>query len=197
MDSQDKIWTPELLRIFKIFGLTSVAIVLLLSFFNERKANNTGEVSPTHMNASNHIYFKNVRQISYDLERLHDAKMEIFRLKKQKNREEKLLLNLLIIISRIKDEAYIFVEPSDDLAQESPLSIRWHREGGAAPGEFTFYAGNRLTHLQFVKTLYPLLEEEEMEFEVQVNGEWERILGSSEAREAFSTTAFDYFRLIQ
>lgn len=197
MSDHDKILTPELLRILKIFGLSSMVIVLLLSFFNEHRADNTGDASPTHMTSSNHIYFKNVRQIAYEREKRDDAKMDIFRLKKRIHEEEMHFFNLSIIISRIKDEAYIFVEPSQGLSAESPLSVRWHRQKTDTAGKLTFYAGDRLAHLQFVEAMYPLMEEEEISFEAEVDGEWKEIMASSKAREAFSTTASDYFRLIK
>jgi len=34
---------PNLLKIIKVFGLVSIALVIFFSFFNDRRANNTGQ----------------------------------------------------------------------------------------------------------------------------------------------------------
>lgn len=56
MPSQAPVLTPELLKVIKIFGLLSVSIVLVLSFFNEYRADNTGTDDPHSMTDSNYLY---------------------------------------------------------------------------------------------------------------------------------------------
>ena len=46
MSSTKDSFSPEMIKIYKIFGLGSLLFVLLLSFFNERRANNSGEEKP-------------------------------------------------------------------------------------------------------------------------------------------------------
>ena len=49
----------EMVRLLKIFGLTSLGLVLLLSLFNERRANNSG-VDPTfRISDPGMLFFKN------------------------------------------------------------------------------------------------------------------------------------------
>ena len=72
--------SPELIRLLKIFGIGSLVFVLIMSFFNEKRANNSGkEPSPMRMADADRLYFKNVRAAYYDIENRRDAKMTVYR----------------------------------------------------------------------------------------------------------------------
>lgn len=76
----DKIMTPELIKIIKIFGISSLVLVLLLSIFNERRANSSGSDSTIMRVAlAERLFFKNVRASFYDIEGHREAKMTIYR----------------------------------------------------------------------------------------------------------------------
>ncbi|MDN3669088.1 hypothetical protein QWY93_07090 [Echinicola jeungdonensis] len=196
MRKAEPILTPELIRIMKIFGLASLCIVLIFSFFNERRANNSGDSSITRITASSRLFFENVRQIKYEKETRRDAKMDIFRLKKRIKSKKLYLINLSIIISRLRDEAYIFVEPSEILSQQNKIQLRWHDQHQRENGQISFEPGDRFAHFDFVKKLFLLLEEDK-DFEVKINGAWKKILADEKERKAFITTATDYFRLVE
>lgn len=66
MASNDAL-SSELIRIIKIFGAISVGLVLLLSLFNDRKADNTGSMDEFFVTDASRIYFKNLRQSNYDI----------------------------------------------------------------------------------------------------------------------------------
>ena len=73
-------FSPEMLRILKIFGVGSLVFVFIMSFFNERRANNSGqEDSPMSIGDADRLYFKNVRAAYYDVEERKDARMTIYR----------------------------------------------------------------------------------------------------------------------
>lgn len=187
---------PELIRILKIFGAVSVGLVLLLSLFNERKANNTGDLDEFSITYASRIYFKNLRQRNYELERLQDAKMDIFRYEKRVTDTSQLVLNVALIINRVKDAAYLYLEPQGGLEKENKLHIRWKRQSGET-GENLFYQGDRFSHFKFLEGIFPLLMlEEKVQFEAKVSEKWIPILTSDEEIAALRITCKDYFRLI-
>ncbi|MBD8488912.1 hypothetical protein IFO69_09165 [Echinicola sp. CAU 1574] len=196
MARRNPIFTPELIKVIKIFGLASVGIVLVFSFFNEYRADNTGDAEVTHITDASRLYFKNVRQIYYDIERRDDAKVDIFRYSRNSNNKKLLFLNLSIILSRIKNEAYIFVEPSEALEKQEEIEIRWKNQSSQKQGEIYFRFGDRFTHYDFVSKLAPLIEEN-IDFEVKFDQEWQPILVSEKERFSFKVTAEDYFRLVE
>lgn len=190
--SSNDTFSPEMIRILKIFGLGSVLFVLLLSFFNERRANNTGEEpNPMGVADQDRLFFKNMRAAYYDVEGREDAKINIYRYGKRIKGEDVPNLNLSILLNRIKDEAYIFVEPNPE---NLPLHLKWKHESLADSGELIFQGGDKFAHYDFVRKLYPLLEE---------NLIWERIDGTlptpileeETARETLKITIRDYDRL--
>jgi|GEM_PF-274125 len=188
--------SPELIRIMKIFGTVSVALVLLLSFFNDRKADNTGSRDEYSITDASRIYFKNLRQSYYDLERRQDAKMDLFRYGKRVTDTTQYILNAALIINRVKDAAYLYLEPQGGLEKENPLEIRWEKSSGEKDGS-SFYQGDRYSHFQFVVEIYPLLEiEEEVTFEAKLRDEWIPILTSAQEIDALRITFKDYYRLI-
>jgi len=188
--------SPELLRILKLFGVISISLVLLLSFFNERRADNTGEMGEFYTTAANRIYFRNLRQPNYDVERRLDAKMDVFRYGKRISDSTQNVLNAAIILNRIKDAAYIYIEPQGDLSDENPLHIRWESASGQH-GDATFYQGDRFSHLAFLEQVFPLLVlEEPVAFEAKLGNQWIPLLTSIEEVDALRITLKDYFRLI-
>jgi len=194
MSSSKDSLSPEMIKILKIFGIGSLLFVFLLSFFNERRADNSGEANSLHrITDADRIFFKNIRAAYYDLEGRDDAKINIYRYGKRIQEDQTPNLNLSILINRIKDEAYIFVEPSPETL---PLKLIWNNESKQESGELAFYGGGTLEHYDFVSKLSPLLEENfllEMELE---NGERHEILTDPKQRDAVKTTIKDYYRLI-
>lgn len=187
-------FTPEMVRILKIFGIGSLLFVFVMSFFNEKRANNSGkEESPMSIGDADRLYFKNVRAAYYDIEDRRDAKMTIYRYAKRANIEEVLSIGLSILLNRVKDEAYIFVESSSG---EFPIKIRWSNlEQKDSKGELIFEGGDKFQHLDFVKKLYPLLLENNS-FELSKEGKFYPILMDDNEKEALLITAKDYFKLI-
>ena len=187
-------FSPEMLRILKIFGIGSLVFVLIMSFFNERRANNSGkEESPMRITDAERLYFKNVRAAYYDIEDRKDAKMTIYRYGKRTKTVDSPSIELSILINRVKDEAYIFVESN---IQEPPLTIRWHSlDEENKGGELVFKGGDKFQHLAFIEELYPLLLEN-TSFDLRYNGEYFPILGEESGKDAFKITIIDYFKLI-
>lgn len=191
--SRDDILSPELIRILKIFGLASFGLVLLLSFFNEKRANNTGLAdSPMHVNPAESIYFKNVRAAYYDQEIRRDAKMLVYRHGKRSKDLSKPSLSFSILLNGQKEEAYIFAEPHPE---GFPILLKYvHPETGHEE-ELEFQGGNKFDHFDFAQKVHLLLEEDYI-FEIWFEGKWNPIFEDPKVREATLTTFKDYHRLL-
>jgi hypothetical protein len=191
---QHDTFSPEMLKILKIFGIGSLLFVFVMSFFNEKRANNSGKAeSPMSIGDADRLYFKNVRAAYYDIEDRKDAKMTIYRYGKRAKIEEVLSIELSILLNRVKDEAYIFVESSSG---EFPIKIRWSNlEQKDRNGELVFEDGDKFQHLGFVEKLYPLLVEN-TSFELWNDGKFTPILVDDNEKEALLITVKDYFKLI-
>lgn len=194
MTGKDPILTPELIKILKIFGLASVGIVLVFSFFDGYRAQNSQEKDPASVSDANLLYFKNLRQAYYDREVRAEEKLEIFRYKKREKNENSVFINLSIIISRIRSKAYVFIEPSEGLQIDSSVKVRW-LQGDEIKDTLGFELGDRISHLRFVQQIYPLIDEADS-FQVQIEGKWLPILRSEKSRNAFARTTEDYLQLI-
>jgi len=194
MQRKNKI-DPEMMSLFKIFGISSIVFVFIISFFNEKRPVSVDQDSYLAIDDASRLYFKNVRQPYYDREGRGDAKMNIYRLGKRILNEHEPILNVAIIINRIKDEAYLYVEPSGVLEQEEIIAIKWVSENELERGELVFKSGDRYDHYNFVEKLYTLLLAN-ASFSVEIEGEWYPLLQEQKARDAFRITSFDYFRLV-
>ncbi|KEO73586.1 hypothetical protein [Anditalea andensis] len=193
MSKKNKI-DPEMMSLFKIFGISSILFVILISFFNDKSPNTSNENNLLAIDDASRLYFKNVRQPYYDVEGRTDAKMNIYRLGKRVKSENDPILNIAIIINRIKDEAYLYVEPSAVFDNETIIKIKWISENKEVDGELDFRSGDRYDHYGFVEDLYPLLLSN-ASFTTEIAGKRHPILSEGRERDAFRITAFDYYRL--
>lgn len=185
---------PEMLRLVKIFGAASVLLVLAMAFFNERKANNSGDNdSPMHTGDAERLFFKNVRSISYEMQSLENAKMQAFRYGKREKDSNKPRLQVAILLNRIKDEAYLYWEPTPDTL---PINFTWGNQLSGTSGSLTFAGGDIFAHLEFATKLFPLITDEHTQFTMDLAGESVPIFSDNPEREAVRIPLRDYFRMI-
>jgi hypothetical protein len=186
----DKVFTPELVRILKIFLLSSLALVLVLSFFNEHRANNSGEDRTFRVADSNRIYFRNVRSIYYDREVRSDAGMVLYRHGKRMKSETTPTLDPMILLNSAKDDAYIYFELANG---EWPIQIVATRAD--VKDTFDLDVGNNHDHFNFFNQLLPELEQD-AEFELIVDEKVVPLWQEEKEKEAVKTVAEDYLRLL-
>ena len=79
MSSKAPVLTPDLIKVLKIFLGSALGLVLILSFFDGYRANNTGKERTFQVAAADRLFFVNLRSIHYDREVRQEADMEIFR----------------------------------------------------------------------------------------------------------------------
>lgn len=185
-----EIFNPELVKLLKIFGLTSVLFVLFLSFFNTKRANNSGDDLTFRITSSSRLYFLNVRAIRYDRESRSDAGMILFRHGKREISDSKPTLDLVIILNSQKDEAYLYLEPGN---MDWPLEIRASKDGKEEM--FQFQNSNNSDFLEYVRKLEPWIKDD-AEFELKKDSMWTPIWSKPKEKEALKTILEDYFRLI-
>ena len=185
--------SPELIRLLKIFGIGSLVFVLIMSFFNEKRANNSGkEPSPMRMADADRLYFKNVRAAYYDIENRRDAKMTVYRHGKLSEESDKPNFIFSIILNQQLDEAYIFLEPN---FEELPFRLRWLIPEKNQQGEIIFEGGNKFAHFEFVQKITPLIQENAL-FEIFVDDSWQSIWQDEKVMQALMTTIEDYRKLV-
>ncbi|WP_157971925.1 hypothetical protein [Pleomorphovibrio marinus] len=183
-------------KLLKIFGIASFSFVFLLSFFNERRADNTGDRDEFSITDASRIYFQNVRSAYYDMENRRDAKMNLYRFGKRVEDSTQNVLNVTLIVNAPKDAAYLYLEPMGILQKENPLKVKWQVEGGKT-GDSQFYQGDRYSHYHFVKEVYPwLITTEETKFWAFVDEEWIPLFVTQKEINAFLTPCKDFFRLV-
>lgn len=185
--------SPELIRLLKIFGIGSLVFVLVMSFFNEKRANNSGkEPRPMRMTDPERIYFKNVRSAYYDIEIRRDAKMTVYRHGKRSKDPNRPTLVFSIILNQLSDEAYIFLEPN---FEELPIHLKWSIPEKNQEGEITFEGGDKFAHFEFAQKITPLLLENAI-FEILVKESWRTLWRDEKEKNAVMVTIEDYQKLI-
>lgn len=190
MPKRDPVLTPELIKILKIFIFSSLGLVLIFSFFNEYRANNTGQDSTFRINDSNRLYFLNVKAIQYDREIRQDAGMTLFRHGKRNQADSIPTLNPAILLNAGKDEAYVYFELKN---ADWPIRLSVKSINDSRVLEFT--NGNNLDHFAMLQKLGAFIEED-AEFTLLVDQKSIPIWSSELEKKAIKSVAEDYFRLL-
>jgi hypothetical protein len=191
MPSRDPVFTPELIRILKIFIFSSFGLVLLLSFFNSYRANNTGEDRTFRVTDANRIYFQNVRSIYYDRELRRDAGMTLFRHGKRLVSDSLPTLDLVILLHPINENAFIYFDLKN---ADWPIEIK--ATAGSEQQVFKFESGNNTDHFHFLQKLNPSIQSN-AKFELNVNNKTYSLWSEEIEMTALKSVITDYFRLLQ
>lgn len=135
------------------------------------------------------LFFKNVRQLYYDLQENSAAKLNVFRLKKRVESEDHPIINLAIVMSYVKDEAYILVEPNELIGLDK-IEVEWQHENDK--GTIALEDFNRDKMLEFASAIYEGIEKG---YDFKITGKEGEFLKDNAEREAFRVTMSDYYRL--
>lgn len=190
MTKRDPVLTPELIKILKIFVLSSLGLVLVLSFFNGYRANNSGEDRTFKVNDSNRIYFINVRSIQYDREMRRDAGMTLYRHGKRMQSESRPTLDPVILLSSGNENAYIYFD-----LKNADWPIQISAKTAIETRVFDFSNGNNRDHYAILEKLRSAILEN-AEFELISVGNTFSIWSKEVEKKAVKTVVEDYFRLL-
>jgi len=179
--------------------IKSISLTLfLVVFISACRIDGNDTVGQEELNFSttddSEIFFKNVRQLYYDLEEIQAANLNVFRIKERSVSEDYPVINLAIVWNWLKDEAYILIEPNEILIEEDPLVVHWRSPVSGEEGIIEYSQGNTMAQLTFANELYNGILNN-YTFEIISNGLSEPLLKANKDREAFRKTMADYFRL--
>jgi hypothetical protein len=190
MSSKTPVFTPDLIKVLKIFLGSAFAIVLLLSFFDGYRADNTGKDRSFQVADADKLFFLNLRSIHYDRELRQQAEMELFRHGKRQVSPTMPSFFPAILIPSKKQEAYLFFELEGG---DYPIQIQVMDQGKETQLSFDL-AGNA-AHKTLAEQLWPFLQRE-ASFTWEVNGRKLPLWTNESEQEVLKTVLTDYFRIL-
>ena len=190
MSSKAPVFTPDLIKVLKIFLGSALGIVLLLSFFDGYRADNTGKDRSFQVADADRLFFLNLRSIHYDRELRQEAEMEIFRHGKRKIDSQNLSFFPAILFPSKKEEAYLFFELEGG---DFPIQIQVMDQGKETKISFDL-AGNA-AHKALAEQLWPFLQRG-ASFTWEVNGRKSPLWANESEKEVLKTVLTDYFRVL-
>ena len=190
MSSKATVFTPDLIKVLKIFLGSALGIVLLLSFFDGYRADNTGKDRSFQAAAADRLFFLNLRSIHYDRELRSEAEMELFRHGKRQIDTHKPSFFPAILFPSKKEEAYLFFELE---GTNYPIQIQVMDQGKETLISFDL-AGNA-AHKALAEQLWPLLQRG-ASFTWGLNGTKSPLWANESEKEVLKTILSDYFRLL-
>lgn len=191
MPSRDPVLSPELIRILKIFIFSAFGLVLVLSFFDGHRANNSGEDRTFRVTDANRLYFLNVRAIYYDREKRNDAGMTLFRHGKRMVTDSLPTLDLVILLHPVNENAFLYFELKN---ADWPIQIKVKE--GLGEQILQFENGNNMDHYLFFQRLNPAIQSN-AKFELRVGEESYPLWSNEKEITALKSVIKDYFRLME
>lgn len=190
MTKRDPVLTPELVKIIKIFIFSALGLVLILSFFNGYRANNSGDDRTFRINYSNRLYFLNVRSIYYDREVRRDAGMTLFRHGKRMQSDSLPTLDLVILLNSAKENAYVYFELNN---ADWPIKIS--AKSQAETTVLEFQNGNNADHFSMFQQLKFFIESD-AKFEIDLGQKTTPLWSDPKEKSAIKSVFEDYERLL-
>jgi len=140
------------------------------------------------------LFFKNVRQLYYEVEEFPNAKLNIYRLRARSLDQSRPVLNLAIAMNWLKDEAYILPEPNDYLREMDPIIIYWASTTNTDKGKIILKYSTKEANLEFAADIFDGIRNN-YTFQLERNKSKIDFLTTQRDREAIRITISDYFRL--
>lgn len=185
----------EMFRLLKIFGLASLALVLILSFFDGHRANNSGINPSFSIKDAGLLFFYNVRRIDYQTRRMPEANLEIYTHNSfsQDSTVNALLMN--IIINKNNRTAFLYLKPQGNYHNQELLLMR--NGNLLQPDSLTVLPGtlDRNTHLENAKIISQWLQQEADKVEILSDGKWMSLCEDKNERQAFLHTLNDFLKI--
>jgi hypothetical protein len=190
MSSKAPVLTPDLIKVLKIFLGSALGLVLVLSFFDGYRANNTGKERTFQVADADRLFFVNLRSIHYDREIRQEAGMEIFRHGKRLKSGSIPLLFPAILLPSNTNEAYLFFELD---GAEYPIQIK--AKLGDQEILIPFDLGGNTAQKSLGEQLWPFLHQN-TSFSLSVGGKESPLWDTESEKEVLKTVLTDYFRIL-
>lgn len=183
----------EMYRLLKIFGTASLGLVLLLSFFNEYRASNSGEDPEFGVTDSGLLFFKNIRRIDYEVNKMPTVDRYIH---EDFNPDSlKSGLQLEIIVHKKLNTAAAFLVLKGSLTGKFPLLLQNADEQGNPKDSLELRQGNRYTHLENATQLGKWLATDLNQIRAKTGEGWVSIFEEDKERKAFLQTLQDFEKM--
>ena len=190
MSSKAPVFTPDLIKVLKIFLGSALGLVLLLSFFDGYRADNTGKERTFQAADADRLFFVNLRSIHYDREVRQEADMELFRHgKRLKSDTIPRFFPAILLPSKTK-EAYLFFELE---GADYPIQIQAIL--GDEVIQIPFDLSGNTAHKSLGEQLWPLLQQQ-ASFKLLVEGKEYPLWQTESDKEVLKTVLTDYFRVL-
>lgn len=190
MSSKAPVFTPDLIKVLKIFLGSALGLVLLLSFFDGYRADNTGKDRSFKVADADKLFFVNLRSIHYDRELRSEAKMELFRHGKRRKFDTIPRFFPAILLPSKTMEAYLFFELE---GADYPIQIQ------AILGDevirIPFDLSGNTAHKSLGEQLWLLLKKN-FSFKLLVQGKEYPLWQTESDKEVLKTVLTDYFRIL-
>ena len=190
MSSKAPVLTPDLIKVLKIFLGSALGLVLLLSFFDGYRANNTGKERTFQAADADRLFFVNLRSIHYDREVRQEADMELFRHgKRLKSDTIPRFFPAILLPSKTK-EAYLFFE-----LEGANYPIQIQAILGDEVIQIPFDLSGNTAHKSLGEQLWPLLQQQ-ASFKLLVEGKEYPLWQTESDKQVLKTVLTDYFRIL-
>lgn len=190
MSSKAPVLTPDLIKVLKIFLGSALGLVLLLSFFDSYRANNTGKERTFQAADADRLFFVNLRSIHYDREVRQEADMQLFRHGKRPKFDTIPALFPAILLPSKAKEAYLFFELE---GVDYPIQIQAIL--GDEVIQIPFDLSGNTDHKSLGEQLWPLLQKK-ASFKLLLKGKEYPLWQTESDKEVLKTVLTDYFRIL-
>ena len=190
MSSKAPVFTPDLIKVLKIFLGSALGLVLLLSFFDGYRADNTGKDRSFKVADADKLFFVNLRSIHYDRELRSEAKMELFRHGKRRKFDTVPTFFPAILLPSKTKEAYLFFELE---GADYPIQIQVIL--GDEVIQIPFDLSGNTAHKSLGEQLWPLLQQQ-ASFKLLVEGKEYPLWQTESDKQVLKTVLTDYFRIL-
>jgi hypothetical protein len=179
----------------KRIPLFIVALLLIsCNISPEKKVNQ--DLAKYTTSADSRLFFKNVRQIYYDLERPENTKLEVYRFGKRSLTPDKPVINVALVNNWTHDEAYVIVEPNAYFDNMSSIEVEWQDNVSKQSGVYRFGYGPKDTHFKFASEIYQSILAKHKMLVLNADKQWVDLFQTDADRDNFRKTMKDYYRLV-
>lgn len=141
------------------------------------------------------LFFKNVRQLDYEIEIRPKLKKTIYRIEERIISDSIPIINLCIVQDNVSGTSYLMLEPNALFQDETEVTIKVANAVTGVERQIVYEQGNIKQQFFLAAELYNELLDNSSFYYVKESKELP-FLSTTDEREAFRKTMMDYCRLI-
>lgn len=142
-----------------------------------------------------YLFFKNVRQIYYDIKEIPQAHWKAYRHGDRYQGDQRPAINPTIVVDELKNEAYLLIESNDYLtARADALTVVEENKSNGRRYEYSLKNRGRENMLEFATKIYEGIMAENT-IKIKIDKQEELLFVNDDDRELFRVVMADYYRL--